>query len=231
MAEMFIPSKNSRLNKGLLVAALIFSSWLFPPTRLIWNFVDYRVFSILNGSLANWPGAQTFWALMNYKFGHSFPSTNLALAPLAALFFCDLLKQNQGSGAKAFGCLGVIILLIVITLFINKQVLHPFMQHVLDFTRDSPTLVVENPIRLSLVFPDLNIRDQSHQSFPGDNSIMWISWAGFMLLYSTRPFVWIQVLAAAFLCTPRLFSGGHWLSDIIVGGGSVSLGTPGMGMN
>lgn len=44
-----------------------------------------------------------------------------------------------------------------------------------------------------------------------------------MLLYSTRPFVWIQVLAAAFLCTPRLFSGGHWLSDIIVGGGSVSL--------
>jgi membrane-associated phospholipid phosphatase len=87
----------------------------------------------------------------------------------------------------------------------------------------SPTMVIDDSIRLSKEIPWMKIKDGSSKSFPGDHGTTALLFAAsFSYLAGWR----LGILAsfyAAFLCMPRLITGAHWLSDVLVGSGTITM--------
>src|SRR3990167_8789927 len=84
-------------------------------------------------------------------------------------------------------------------------------------------MVVDDSVRLSKEIPWMSIKDDSSKSFPGDHgttALLFVT--GFAYLAGWRLGV-LAVLYGAFLCLPRLITGAHWLSDIIVGSGTITI--------
>ncbi len=94
---------------------------------------------------------------------------------------------------------------------------------VLDYNRASPSRVLEGAVFLSRQVDWITPKDASGHSFPGDHA--------FVLSMMTI-FVWVhgrwRMGMLAFLCffpfyLPRLVGGAHWVTDVIVGGGALTL--------
>ena len=73
------------------------------------------------------------------------------------------------------------------------------------------------------MYPDLNPKVSSHQSFPGDHGVASVLLVtGFTLLLGWRWAIPSAVVAVLNIL-PRLVGGGHWLSDVLVGGVCIAL--------
>ena len=89
--------------------------------------------------------------------------------------------------------------------------------------RDSPTLVVENCVRLSEKISWMRIKDDSNKCFPADHATTAILFAATYAFYAGRRLGTAACAYAVFLCMPRMIVGAHWLSDVIIGSGSIAL--------
>ena len=74
-----------------LFALLIYGSWLFEPTRVLWDALDTQLFYFLNGFLEQAESWQVFWATANTRIADV--TTGLGMI---AFFFLFIF-----SGAKA----------------------------------------------------------------------------------------------------------------------------------
>jgi membrane-associated phospholipid phosphatase len=72
---------------------------------------------------------------------------------------------------------------------------------------------------LSEVLPGLeNVKDASRRSFPGDHAMTLFLLCGFIFwLTKSIPFRIVTVVVTVFFTLPRLISGGHWLTDLLMG--------------
>ena len=86
-----------------------------------------------------------------------------------------------------------------------------------------PTLVVDDSVRLSQEIPWMKIKDDSSKSFPGDHGTTALLFAAsFSYLAGWRMGI-LATLYAAFLRMPCLITGAHWLSDVLVGSGTITI--------
>lgn len=194
---------------------VLLGSWLWcEPGRDLWQALDEHTFRRLNGSLAE-PGLwQTLWALANSRLADAVPAA-LLLLPFAHWMFAD-----EGRHWRVRGGIGAA--LAVFTLLWNQSIVKPW----LDQGRLSPTLVLDNPVRLehepAVAWVPL-VKDHAEHSFPGDHAGVFV----LVTLVIGHVCGWRRALPALvalpFVMLPRLFGGGHWLSDQIVGGGFVGL--------
>jgi membrane-associated phospholipid phosphatase len=201
-----------------VIALLLMASWLWQPTRAIWDGFDAWLFHWLNAPLANHPIWATIWAIGNMR-----PVD----AAIGLIMLITIIKSDFiFSGAQVRGALYAFLALLLLMLLIRIALFDQALKF-LQWKRASPSLVVDGAVRLTALFPGWEqkwaLKDSSKQCFPGDHASVLFIWTA-MLLYFARGkalfFVWLLTIIYAL---PRLIAGAHWGSDVFVGGAFLSL--------
>jgi membrane-associated phospholipid phosphatase len=96
-------------------------------------------------------------------------------------------------------------------------ILHWIFKDLLHINRLSPSAVMEPLVKLSEVLHNPDIKDSSRNSFPAGHTFVAVYWLGFTLLSTKNKIISIvTIIIASLLILPRLFSGAHWFTDILV---------------
>jgi membrane-associated phospholipid phosphatase len=191
------------------LALVLICSWAGPGfMRPLWDDWDQATFLALNRSLAE-PGPwQTFWVLSNSRYFDVVPAT-LLLGIYATWMFGD-----DRSAFRARFRLGLLMALFTVVW------LQLMMKGVLETLRDSPSIEVPEAVRIGDLIDWIpRVKDYSNHSFPGDHAAVGLLVA-LMVLHAAG---WKRgvptLMVAIFFSLPRLFGGGHWLTDVVIGGG------------
>ena len=204
----------ARLAAFVGIAALLFCSWFFEPGRALWDRLDAAFFWMVNNSLERDTIWTWFWAITNNRMFDLF-----AVSVVLLLFLSDggLDKEtNFRTRFAQFFSIGVLALIMV---QIGKG---------LPIERASPTRLFDGVVLLSNLVPEISLKDSSGDSFPGDHGVSLFVFAVGALTYLTRSRAVMVVLAGIFFTLPRMMSGGHWLTDEIVGAVSIGIFTAGL---
>lgn len=212
--------------QGLIVcnvlAILLLLSWLWEPTRVLWDLFDDALFDVLNLHLSEADRQARFWAVMNLR-----PMDIVsALVMLPFVIRSGFVFPARQVRAALLVLLSLLLFGLVFRHLFELGVVKP-----LELARESPSLVVTGAVRLSELFPDWSfpVKDSSSVSFPGDHAFVALLWA---LLLSFFASGWRLVAVwsvTAVLLLPRLVAGAHWGSDDFVGGLFVALISIGWG--
>jgi membrane-associated phospholipid phosphatase len=198
-----------------LIGALLLASLFWPVTKVYWEMLDVAFFKWINSTLRDRPLWQLFWACANHKLADW-------LEDLFILgFFIAYVRQAHQSlrKRKIAEVLFCVIYIGAAIFFINRLV---FREN-LEIPRLSPTLVVDDSVRLSKEIPWMKIKDSCSTSFPGDHGTTALLFAAVYTYLAGWRLGVLACLYAAFLCLPRLITGAHWLSDVVVGSGTITI--------
>lgn len=192
------------------VVLLLFSFFL--P---FWKQLDRAAFIFLNNSIKTGSIWQTFWALMN----HSLADWVEDLCILG-FYTLALLRTSKPERLKQICQFVFCLLFIALTILLINRLL---CRDLLCLHRNSPTLAIEGSFRLSQSLSWIAMKDGSSKSFPGDHATSALLFAATYAFFTGRSLGFYGFLYAGFLCLPRLMVGAHWLSDLIIGSGSILL--------
>jgi len=206
-------------------ALLLLASWLWPPARLLWDRFDASVFHQLNAPLASNSAWAHVWAVCSMR------PVDLGFGLIMLVF---LIRGNWIFGAAQvrqalYAFLAVLLLLLLIRVGLMVELVKA-----LHWQRASPSLTVDGAVRLTDLFPDWSrdwhMKDASGRSFPGDHASILLMWAMFLSPFASGWRRWLVWCLAFVFMLPRLVSGAHWLSDILVGGLFLALIAIGWGL-
>ncbi len=229
--------KTSRINWTVLVvchlaAVLLYGTWYFnqemvaskdysrvmqysedAPVQL-WKQLDYAAFKALNGSLRDNSSARYFWALTNHR------AFDLVQATLVGLLYAVFVFRGK-SGEERVKRVQAGFYMAVCTV-IGLQFFHFTL---FFFNRMSPTMIpVEGAIRLSLMeHITWGVKDISARSFPGDHSAFLFLITIFIFYNAGWRFGIVSSVLTVLGILPRLVGGAHWMTDVVVGGGTIAL--------
>jgi membrane-associated phospholipid phosphatase len=197
---------------GLLI------SWLAPATRVFWDALDHEVFVLLNGSLSEPSGWSMFWAILNFRGADLLPL--IVLLPL--LVVPGLVFEGRQVLPAVTALFALLLLFLVFRIVVDKT------SDFAGWSGDSPSKIyLQEPERkppgfevvlLSEMYPGINPKDESNNSFPGDHAAVLILVVSFFFLAQINAWTVLAMLGGLFFMLPRLFSGAHWLTDDVIGG-------------
>lgn len=198
-----------------LPIAFLIGSFAWAPTREWWDSIDASFFHFWNGSLEGRPAWQTFWALANHRMADWVEDVCIL-----AFFIAHLAKSHKElRRRKRAELLFCVFYLACVIYFVNRLLFRSYIH----IPRDSPTLFFDSSILLSEKIDWLSIKDISIKSFPADHATTALLFAGSFSYFASWRMGMAAFLYAAFLCLPRLVTGAHWLSDVVVGSGCISI--------
>lgn len=203
--------------KGVLIASvfsfILILSWLLPATRLFWDYLDASTYLWMHHFFLQTDFAQKFWAVMNSRI-----VDNLSHALFILILVRYIFSNNAQFVRKRTGQVIFILTAVVLSVLISKWLQHELTNY-MSIKRDSPSIVLGYDVALSQVLPGLeNVKDLSKRSFPGDHAMTLILLCGFIFCFIKKTgFRIVASIAALFFLMPRLISGGHWLTDLIMG--------------
>ena len=207
---------SSRLNshwnlKWLLIwwvsAALLFASWLVPETRAVWDAFDTQVFYWLNGSLESGTYWQGFWAVVNWR-----PFDVIAALLIFLLSFVWVYQLPMQRRLPALAGLSLLLIIILAT-----RISTGLLLYLADFKRTSPSLLLEPVFRLTELVDWIDAKDAHNDSFPGDHGYVVIACIVFFFIQAGKRWGFITLLLLAPFMLPRMVSGAHWATDILIG--------------
>jgi membrane-associated phospholipid phosphatase len=198
-------------------AIALLASLFLLPSREVWQSIDTASFEFLNSSILGHPLQQAFWAISNIKitdvYGASF---------LLGLFLLYIFEAEGQERKKRIAQLIYTLVWFEIGILFAKQCITPICEY-LRLSRHSPTVMLKASLMLSEVAPWAKIKDSSYFCFPADHACIIFQWCSFLWIFTG----WKRGLTAFFLSIPfvlpRLISGAHWLSDLLVGSMSIVL--------
>ncbi len=214
-----------------ILAAIIFFSWLstqdvvkeedgdkrllFKTEDSFWKRADIAIFKALNGQLKDNKSSQMFWAHSNRRIFDLVSAFSMIL-----IYGIFILRGNTEEKFERIK-FGLYMSLCMLVALGSVQVIHA----IFDTGRLSPTKVpVEGAIRLSdFDYINFDLKDASKTSFPGDHSAVLFMIATFISFYAKRLYALAAILVALLFVLPRMVGGGHWFTDIFVGGGAITL--------
>lgn len=192
-----------------VISFLLIASWVLPPFSGWWEALDRATFEFLNGTLEGDRTMQLFWAAANHR------SVDLVSGSICTLVFISWLwSQPRTVQVWRSAMLGATALPVIILPFIA----HDVLEEVFHFERPSPSIVYEDALRLTQLVPELETKDASLYSFPGDHAFVLFAIIFFYGAFKARKWVVVSSVVAAIFLLPRLVAGAHWLSDNIIGG-------------
>jgi len=196
----------------LMSGVLLLASWWIEGsfTREMWDRLDRAVFFKLNGSLAEGRGWQLFWTITNARAFDIVGGMFILVVYLHYAF-----AQQRTWLAERLAMFIVLAGVVLLAIEMSKAFL--------AFGRHSPSKVLQPAYLLTEMFPDIQVKVRSKNSFPGDHAIVLMFWSCFMWLFAGWRYGMVAVGGAVFLMLPRLVGGGHWLTDDIIGAGIVVL--------
>ncbi len=215
--------KPAWLIAGQLSALLLLFSWLLPSSHQIWVQLDTWFFWNMNGSMIDRPYWQYIMALANHRMADLLP------ASLVALLYLDFCYKGAKTGQVAvritYGF--TILMLLFATIIVFKFGIFELLLRHFALTdllpRKSATYVFDNTIRLDEIFPSINSKVTSKDSFPGDHATVLLFFTVFIRFYAGRIYAGVTFVLSLVFIMPRLIGGAHWLSDILVGSGYIVL--------
>ncbi len=186
-----------------------------PATKIFWETIDVAFFKTINSTLKGNPNWQLFWAFANHKIADWVEDLCVL-----CFFFAYVIQARKGLRLRRVAELLFSVLYIALIIyFVNKTLFREY----LEIPRLSPTLSVDNSVHLSQEIPWLSIKDDSAKSFPGDHGTTALLFAASFSYFAGRRLGFLAFLYATFLCLPRLITGAHWLSDVLVGSGCITI--------
>ncbi len=200
-----------------LVALLLLLSWLWQPTRQLWDQFDLQLFRLLNEPVH----AAGLWAHI-WAIGSMRPvDLGVGVFMLAVMLKADLVFSGAQVRRAFFAFLAVLLLLLLFRVGFAELV------KAMDWQRPSASLVVEDSARLTKLFPEWeerwDMKDSATRSFPGDHASVLLIWAMFMSFFARNWRLLLVWAMATVFMLPRLVAGAHWGSDAFVGGVLLSL--------
>ncbi len=195
------------------VAALWFASWLIPVTRGLWDVLDEAVFFSLNGLVADSVFSQSFWAIANWR-----PFDIIAATLILAIGFSWIYRQPLEKRLAALSGLGVLLFIILATRFSAA-----FVLYLTDYQRYSPSITLSPAYRLSELVTWIDAKDYHKDCFPGDHGYVVIVCIVFFFLQAGRRWGITSLILLSPFILPRMVSGAHWATDIIIGSGTMAL--------
>lgn len=196
-----------------LLALAVLASWRWPPVQLLWDRFDLEVFHLLNAPLAS-----------NAAWAHVWGVFNMRLVDLGfGLIMLGILVKGNFifTAAQVRQALYAFVAVLVLLLLIRVGPLNELVK-AMHWQRASPSLTVDGAVRLTALFPDWatdwHMKDSSGRSFPGDHAAVLLLWAIFLSPFARGWRRWLVWGLALLFMLPRLVSGAHWLSDVLVGG-------------
>ena len=205
--------KSFFLLQTLLTLLLVSLFW--PKAAVYWQKLDIAFFKLINQSLLNSHHWQIFWACANHKYADW-------LEDLCILAFFTIWIQKSPSSLRKIRIaqlLFCVLYIAFILFFVNRMI----FRDLISIPRPSPSLIVENSVMLSEKIPWMKIKDVSKTSFPGDHATTALLFASSFSYLAGWRFAIPAWIYGSFLCMPRLITGAHWLSDVIVGSGGIAL--------
>lgn len=196
----------SKLTQYFLLVGICLALWFNPVTRPYCTWLDAKTFEVLNSSLLHSHAWQLLWGYLNHP-NESWLNVIFMLAiNIIGIYSLPSIRRR----AATAGVIYFWVFFQFILLFTNK-----FFSGWLDIHRASPSLVISPWVLLTESLNMANLKVSSTNSFPAGHALVLIFWAQFSLLYSkgwVHKLIWLTVLV---LILPRMFSGAHWLSDIV----------------
>lgn len=197
------------------LAGLLLASLFLPLTAEIWRKIDTSFFRLVNDPLKGSPSLRVFWALANHSLADWVEDLCILGFYLVAIWKTPR-EHRLRRGAEFIFCL----LLTALTILLINRLL---CRDLLQLRRASPTLVLDQTVNLSHYISWIQVKVDSAKSLPGDHATTALLFA-FSYAYIVRGrLALIAILYGIFLCLPRLVVGAHWLSDILIGSGSIVL--------
>lgn len=208
-----------------LLALVLFASWLWPPARLLWDRLDIVAFHLLNAPLASNAAWARIWAVGNMR------PVDLGFGLIMLLI---LVKGNWiVAASQVREALYAFLAVLGLLLLIRAGLLAELVK-VMHWQRVSPSESVAGAVRLTALFPDWSrdwqLKDASARSFPGDHASVLLVWAMFLSFFARGWRRWLVWVLAVLFMLPRVVSGAHWLSDLLVGGVFLALVAIGWGL-
>ena len=198
-----------------VIGALLFASLFWPVTHTYWAAIDTAFFQFINSSLKERPLWQIFWACANHKLADWVEDI-----AILAFFIAYVRRAHKRFRKRKISELIFCALYIAaIIYFVNRL----FFRENFSIPRLSPTLTIDDSVRLSDEITWMSIKDGSSKSFPGDHGTTALLFASTYTVLAGWRLGILACLYAAFLCMPRLITGAHWLSDVLVGSGTIAL--------
>ncbi|MVW74398.1 phosphatase PAP2 family protein [Pseudomonas xionganensis] len=195
-----------------IVALLLLASWLWLPTRNLWNQFDLQLFTLLNEPVHGAGLWAHIWAIGSMR-----PvDLGVGVLMLAVMLKANLVFSAAQVRKALYGFLSALLVMLLFRVGFAELV------KLMDWQRPSASLVVEGAARLTELFPDWeerwDMKDSASRSFPGDHASVLLIWAMFMSFFArTWRLLLVWTMALIFIL-PRLVAGAHWGSDAFVGG-------------
>lgn len=197
------------LAAGLAMGLLILASWAWPASHALWATLDAKVFYFLNGSLTDNRPAQFFWAVANHRV------FDLVPALLVLSIYLHYMWSSLKTAFWESVAIGLFMTLLVLVAFQTA--------HLLSGDRMSPSLTLEPVNRLSQLVPEINPKDSSKNSFPGDHALVLFIVSICIWFFTGPKRGFLAVFISSLEIFPRLVGGAHWFTDIFVGALSTAL--------
>lgn len=198
---------------SLVLAALLFITFMAPVTAPFWHVVDVHIAFALNGLVAGNHAQQLLWSLGNM---HAFDFVIAAV--MLALLLHYVARGTRATMSIRGAQTIVICVLLVVLVAITRELLFKHMH------TESPSLVLQPFTRLSH-HTSLDIKDASVVSFPGDHATVVATFVYLLWALAGWRYGLAALLIAIVACMPRLVAGAHWFSDDLVGGLGTALVT------
>jgi membrane-associated phospholipid phosphatase len=198
--------RNIAISSSLL--AICLAIYMIPALLSIVLLVDEKAFYWFNGSLDIGYSWQLLWFYMNHNY-----EKNLNLVVFVLINVLIIINQPKET-RKKFVVHFLWLIMFMQIAFLLKDLL--FVK-ILQVKRLSPSLTLQPFISLSELFSSNEVKVVSGSSFPSGHAFSAAFWAIFTCSFVQRkywPLIW---LVAVPIIMNRLFSGAHWLSDIVVG--------------
>lgn len=198
--------------KCYIAAFLLVASLYLPMTAPYWAAVDNWVFYRFNGSLADNAIWAQFWAYTNIHL------TNvIAGIIMVSLILWHVYADRSTSLASRLNAFFNIAFFVLLAIAISKTGFR-------DFENPSPSYVLEPFYNLNEHYAHIDAKIRTNHSFPGDHGVTTLLYSALACFFIRKRNIAIFIVLFAIANNlPRLFSGAHWLSDVIVGGGAITL--------
>lgn len=200
-----------------IIALLLLVSWLWQPTRQLWDALDLWLFHLLNDPVH----AAGLWAHI-WAIGSMRPvDAGVGVVMLAVMLKAGVVFEGSQVRRALFA------FLVMLTVMLLMRVLFADLVEYMGWQRPSASLVVEGSARLTEMFPAWeerwDLKDSASRSFPGDHASVLLIWAYFMSFFARGWRLALVWSIAVIGMLPRLVAGAHWGSDAFVGGVLLSL--------
>ncbi|MBM3191184.1 MAG: hypothetical protein FJZ63_00845 [Chlamydiae bacterium] len=192
----------------ILILALL-GSWMWSMTHPFWDLMDYSFYRFVNGFIESSSFWQGFWAISNHNLTDWFH--DIVMLGFFAVYLTR--KDDKPLSKKIFEILLFACIIAFTVLFINRYL----CLDVFHIRRKSPSMVYDFAVNLSQKISWIKVKGRSITSYPGDHGTTALLFTMCITHLMGKKAGCLAFLYNIYWQLPRLVTGCHWFTDVIMG--------------